>query len=445
MIDPVGAVLAVLVFEQAMHHSGDAGLMTAILMLLKTVLVGGVLGSLGGWLMTLAFRRYWVPDNLHGVGALAVGLLLFALSDMLAHESGLITVTVMGIWLTNQHRFDIEHIVEFKENLRTLLIGCLFIILGSRVQLEDVAAVGWPGLGFLLVLILVIRPISVFASLAGSPLDIKEKTFIAGLAPRGIVAAAVSSVFALHIQQEPGLQLAGSDQLATVTFLVIVGTVAVYGLSAVPFARWLGLADRSTEGVLIAGADDWVREFAIELKNADLPVMLVDTNYTKVTAAKMAGLDAVCANGLNEHVREDLPLVGIGRLLAMTQNDEVNTLAVKECRHMFGRAMLYQLSFNPSNMHHRRGLTKNLMGRELFGKENTFGEMKEFYGQGARFKSTLLSEEFGIKEFEDQYGDKAVLLCSIREDGTASFDTVDKPLAPKSGHRIVFLMKETVS
>ena len=128
-------------------------------------------------------------------------MLLFAVSNLLAHESGLITVTVLGIWLTNQRDFDIEHIIEFKENLRTLLIGCLFIVLGSRVDVADVIAIGWPGLFFVALLILAVRPLSVLISLLGSPLNLREQIFIAGMAPRGIVAAAVSSVFALEIER----------------------------------------------------------------------------------------------------------------------------------------------------------------------------------------------------------------------------------------------------
>ena len=197
VIDPIGAVLAVLVFEEALVHSGEASVGSAVTMLLQTAAIGTSLGVIGGFLLTQAFRRFWVPDHLHGVGALAVGLLLFAISNHFAHESGLIAVTVVGLWLANQHHFEIEHIVEFKENLRTLLIGCLFVVLGSRVDLAEIAELGMPGLGFLAVLILLVRPVSVFVSLLGSKLNYRERAFIAGLAPRGIVAAAVSSVFAL--------------------------------------------------------------------------------------------------------------------------------------------------------------------------------------------------------------------------------------------------------
>ncbi|MEM9645565.1 MAG: sodium:proton antiporter, partial [Planctomycetota bacterium] len=190
VIDPIGAVLAVLVFEQAYLQQGNGGVTDGLTMLLWTSAVGVVLGVFGGWLMTLVMRKFWLPDTLHGVAALSTALLLFAVSDQLAHESGLITVTVMGIWLINQPHADVEHVVELKENLRTLLIGCLFILLGSRVDMQDVLAIGWPGLAFLATLILVIRPVSVYLSLIGSSLSWREQTFIAGLAPRGIVAAA---------------------------------------------------------------------------------------------------------------------------------------------------------------------------------------------------------------------------------------------------------------
>ena len=441
VIDPIGAVLAVLVFEQLLVSSEHGHESSASLMLLKTILVGVVLGVVGGWVLTYALKRFWVPDQLQGVAALAIGLLLFAVSNLLAHESGLITVTVLGIWLTNQDQFDIEHIIELKENLRTLLIGCLFIVLGSRVDVNDVAAIGWPGVLFVAVLILIVRPLSVFVSLIGSPLNLREQAFVAGLAPRGIVAAAVSSVFALEMEQtDGGAALPGSDQLGTVTFLVIVGTVAVYGLAASPLARWLGLADERNNGVLIAGADRWVRSFAAELRKLGIPVVLVDTNFSKVSKARLDGIDCYCMNILNEHAREDLPLSGIGRLLAMTPNDEVNSLAVRECRTMFDRARLYQLTFHAENTHSRRGMTRNLMGRQLFGHDLTFSNIRDLHDAGARFKATTLSDEFTYEDFLQTYGPDVTLLCTLKSDGTLWVNTVDDPLVPTSGQTVIALV-----
>ena len=161
----------------------------------------------------------------------------------------------------------------------------------------------------------------------------REKAFIAAMAPRGIVAAAVSSVFALEMESLPeSLAIEDAQHLDTVTFLVILGTVTSYGLTASPLARILGLSQQNNHGILIAGADTWIRDLALEFKKIGLPVLLVDTNYNKIAKAKIAGLNAVCANILNEHVREDLDLNGIGKLMALTQNDEVNSLAVRECQ-----------------------------------------------------------------------------------------------------------------
>ena len=440
VIDPIGAVLAVLVFEQAFSHAGHGTIGGAAWMLIQTTLIGTVLGAAGGILLTFAMKKFWLPDNLHGVAALSIALLLFAISNHFAHESGLITVTVMGMWLTNQHGFEIEHVIEFKENLRTLLIGCLFVVLGSRVELSDVYDVGIPGIVFLCVLILLIRPLAVFVSLLGSKLDYRERIFVAGLAPRGIVAAAVSSVFALELERTARVDLVGADQLATVTFLVIVGTVTVYGLAASPIAKWLKLADEKTNGLLIAGADRWVRDFALLFKKAGIPVVLVDTNYNKISQAKVDGLDAICANILNEAVRKEMSLAGIGNFLAMTPNDEVNSLAVKECQETFGRAGVYQLTFNVANAHVRRGMTKNLMGRELFGEGLTFSKIREQHEMGATFKLTALSDEYSYEDFRSRYQDSADVLCVISPEGAVKFNTVDQPQIPIAGEKIIALV-----
>ncbi|MEM9585756.1 MAG: sodium:proton antiporter [Planctomycetota bacterium] len=441
VIDPIGAVLAVLVFENLLVQGHGDPISSSVLMLAKTALIGLVLGIAGGALLSVMLQRYWIPDHLHGVAALATGLILFAISNTLAHESGLITVTVMGISMANRKDLEIEHIIEFKENLRTLLIGCLFIVLGSRVDMESVSEIGWPGLLFVVILIVVIRPLSVFLSLLNNPLSLKEKAFVAGLAPRGIVAAAVSSVFALQIESHPiAGDVTSGSQLSTVTFLVIVGTVAFYGLTATPFARWLGLADESSNGVLIAGADAWVRDFAALLHDAGLPVVLVDTNFNKVSQARQQGLNAHCMNILNEHAREDLTLTGIGRFLAMTGNDEVNSLAVKECRHLFSRAGVYQLTFNQSNSHHRRGMTRNLLGRELFRDGLTFTELRDLRASGACFKATKLTDNYRYQDFQATNGDNAILIGTIGSEGDLQLNTVADPLTPSVGQTVIALI-----
>ncbi|TWT73947.1 cation:proton antiporter [Allorhodopirellula solitaria] len=443
VIDPIGAVLAVLVYEEVLLQHSSPEWTSVIRSLTWTLSVGLILGCVGGAVLTQALRRFWVPDHLQGVAALTLALLLFAISNELAHESGLITVTVLGIWLTNQKHFDIEHIVELKENLRTLLIGCLFIVLGSRVNLADIGAVGLPGLALLAALVLIVRPVSVYLSLLGSPLNYRERTFIAGLAPRGIVAAAVSSVFALGMESHSDLDIPGSDQLATVTFLVIIGTVSIYGIAAGPLARFLKLAEEVSSGILIVGADPWVREFAEELSQAKVPLLLVDTNYNKVTQARMAGIRAECANILNEHVRDDLDLTGISRFMAVTPNDEVNSLALRECRTRFDSSQQYQLTYKSKTMPGRRELTKSLLGRELFGEGVTYSRLRDMHDAGAMMKSTKLSAEFTYEDFTAKYGEQAIVMCSIDHEGVLKINTIDDPLVPVPGQTIVAFVTVT--
>lgn len=440
VIDPIGAILAVLVFDQLMVVE-QPSMLGAIAMLLETATCGVIAGIFGGLILTTAFRKYWVPDNLRGVCSLTVGLLFFAISDHFASESGLIAVTVIGIWLSNQRYFGVGHIIEFMENLRTLLIGCLFIVLGSRVNLSDVVQIGLPGLAFLTLLILLVRPLSVFMSLLGTSLSFREKAFISGLAPRGIVAAAVSSVFAIRMEPiSESLSMPDASQLDTAVFLVIVGTVLVYGLAASPLAKRLGLAAEKSNGLLIIGSDNWVREFAKEIQKLDLPVMLVDTNYNKISKARVDGLEAVCGNILNEHVRDELTLAGIGHLMAMTPNDEINSLVVQESHTLFDRSRLYQLSFRPVNQHHRRGLPKNLMGRALFGESLTHSHIQHLCDRGAVFKTTNLTDAFDYQDFLKNNDSAVELLCLMDSHSNLIINSVDEPLSPKSGDRVIALV-----
>jgi CPA1 family monovalent cation:H+ antiporter len=436
VIDPIGAVLAVLVFEILLLEPEKHEFGEGLVLLGWTVAVGVVLGIAGGTLLSSGIRRYLIPDHLHGTGSLAVVLLLFAISNSLAHESGLITVTVLGIFLTNQKGFDIEHVVEFQEHLRTFLIGCLFIVLGSDVDITMISQVGWSGFLFVTLLVLLIRPLSVFVSLLGSGLNLREQTFIASLAPRGIVAAAVSSIFAMKIDQTPEIDLAGSDQLAVITFVVIIGTVAIYGLLAGPIARMLELSDPNRNGVLITGADDWVIQFGLVLQKSGCPVLMIDTNYGKITQARLAGLEAVCANIMNEHAREELPLSGIGHMMAMTPNDEVNSLAVRECRSIFGRANTYQLTFNAESP---RVMTRNLMGRELFETGITHSRIEDLIRQGFEFKTTALSDEFTYDDFRQRYKEE-YLLAIIDEKSLLNIITVDEPVSPSAGETLIALV-----
>jgi NhaP-type Na+/H+ or K+/H+ antiporter len=363
VIDPIGAILAVLVFEAILTDEvQEAGVMVA-LVVVKTVLIGGLVGLPGAGTLILLFKRFWVPDYLHNPVALLLVVSSFTVTNLQQEEAGLLTVTVMGIILANQQIVPVKHVIEFKESLGILLISSLFILLAARIQLSDFANLGVRSLLFLAVLMLLARPAAVALATLRSDLNWRERLFLAWLAPRGIVAASVSSVFALRLM-ERGYPAA--ESLVPVTFLVIIGTVAIYSLSAGPLARWLDLAKPHPQGVLIVGAHSWARTIAKVLQTGGYPVLVADTNWGNIAAARLAGLPAYYGSTVALEAPERMNLDGIGRLLALTSNDEVNALAAMRFAEFFSRAETYQLFPKTKGDELAAIAPQHLRGRLLF-------------------------------------------------------------------------------
>ena len=199
VIDPVGAVLAVLVFEEILASEADSGILNIAISIGLTLVIGIGIGWIGARFLTFAFSRFYAPDHLQNPITMLVVLGTFTLSNVIQAESGLLTATMMGIFMANQNDFDIDPITEFQENIQILLLSSLFILLAARLNLEDIEKLGVSVLVFVAALMFIVRPISVWVSSLGSDLNWREKLFISWLAPRGIVAAAVSSIFALDL------------------------------------------------------------------------------------------------------------------------------------------------------------------------------------------------------------------------------------------------------
>jgi NhaP-type Na+/H+ or K+/H+ antiporter len=441
VIDPIGALLAVLVFEAVIAGGVVEGTEKVVFNVLKSLLVGGALGFAGAQAMIFVLRKHWAPDFLqNGVSLMAV-IAAFTLSNYIQSESGLITVTIMGVILANQKKVSVKHIMEFKESLRVLFIAALFIVLAARFTPEQIRSVAnIKSFLFLVVLFFVARPLSVFLSTFGSGLNFREKTFLSWIAPRGIVAAAVSSVFALRLEQA-GLEQA--ERLVEVTFFVITATVTVYGLTANPLARKLGIAKPNPQGVLFVGAHTWARAMAKFLQDNGFKVSLVDSNWGNISSARLDGLNAQYENILHEDVSEELELEGIGKLLAVTPNDEVNSLAALNFIELFGRSQVYQL---PRQSKFRamteQAIPKHLSGRLLFTPEATYSNLSAKFGSGAVIKKVPLTAEFGFDAFKDLYGERAVLLFLIKESGELLVFAHDNPPLPQPGHQIVALFVE---
>ena len=443
VIDPVGAVLAVLTFEAIFATEEIFSISAAVQVILLTIVIGGGLGLLGGAIVYQALRRYWVPDYLHNPFALTVVVAVFVAANLLQMESGLLATTIMGVILANQNQVTIKQLAEFKEDLQVMLIASLFILLTSRLPLNILNEFTQPAtIIYLVLLLLIIRPAAVWLSTLGSKLDWKERTFISWMAPRGIVAAAVSAIFALRLAE---VGHPGADRLGNLTFVTIAGTVAVYGLTAPILARRLGLAKPNPQGFLIIGAHDWGRRLASALRKLDIRVLVMDSNYDHIRRARMDGLEVSYGSALSTSALEDLDLSGIGKLLALTANDEVNSLSALHFKEMFGIGGVFQLA--PPDIQRsdkRERVANELRGRILSSEDRTYRYFQEIFEQaGTEVKVTLITDTFTYTDFKEEHGGEVVPLFLKRHSGEVRVCAVDEPLEPQSGDSVISVVPNT--
>src|SRR5690606_4401357 len=441
LIDPVGATLAVLVFEAIVAgQTVQASSMTIVLGIVRAAVAGLAVGLVGAIMLYIPLRRYWIPDSLQNPVSLTMVVVSFVIANTLQEEAGLLTVTVMGIFLANQRSITIRHIVHFKEDLVTLLLSSVFILLGARLQLSDLSQLGVGSVLFLAVVILVARPLSVLVSTLGSELNWRERIFVAALAPRGIVAAAVASIFSLKLIEHNVPQ---AEAIVPVMFSVIIATVTIYSVAATPIARRLGVAQASPQGILFVGAHSWVRRIAGALKAAGVRVLLVDSNYTNIQEARRQGLPVHFGSILSEGILDELDLNGIGRIVAMTSNDEVNALADIHFGEVFGSSEIYQLA--PRSNPQRGTLSLELHGRYIFGQEVTHTQRNTLFDEGAEIRTTRLTEKFRFSDFRQQYNDSAIPMFLISRDGRVDIFTADRKLEPVPGQTLISIVTTPIA
>ncbi len=441
--DPVGAILAVLVFEAILLGGETAHTKTAVSAFFETLGVGTGVGLLGAGIAIVALKRYWIPDFLQNPVSLMLVVAVFLVSNEMRSEAGLLGVTVMGIALANQRWYPVRHIIEFKENLRVLIISSLFILLAARIRAEDLAQLDWRHAVFVAALIVIVRPLAVWISSLGTKLDREQRLFMAWMAPRGIVAAAVSSIFASELVRHGYEQ---GQVLVPITFLVIIGTSAVYGSTAFLVARRLGLAEPKPQGALIVGAHSWAREIAAALQQEKLQVALADSNWENVSAAHMENLPAYYGAILSEYIHDEVELYGIGYLLALTSNDEANSLAAVHFAATFGRDHVFQLP--PPTTVDRKKRTwlapQYLSGRSLFSPQATYQSLSEKFSAGWTIKKTNLTEKFTYDNLLARYGGEVMPLFATTAAGDLRVITADSKPKPRAGEKLISVVGREV-
>ncbi|QJP33957.1 sodium:proton antiporter [Nonlabens sp. Ci31] len=341
LIDPIGALFAVLVFEFISAGAGGEFTLVALEEFGKIVLFGFTFGFSFAHALVFSIKKKLIPHYLLNVFTLAAVLGVFVLSDAFAHESGLLAVVVMGMVMGNMNLPNLKELLYFKESLSVLLISILFILLSANINMEDLYLIyRWETAVLFAIIAFVIRPLGVFASSTNSGLQTNEKLFISWVGPRGIVAAGIASLFGSKLVSQ-GVE--GAEYITPLVFMIVLGTVLLNATTARLFAKMVGVFLEKSNGIMIVGASKFSRIIASYLKDHGRSVVLVDTNANNIRVAKEQGLDAITADIYSDSISDDIEFNNIGFLLALTGNSQINDYALERFSERFGENGAYRL------------------------------------------------------------------------------------------------------
>src|SRR5690606_6148357 len=341
LIDPIGALVAVLVFEFISVGGGGGYTKTALLDFGKIILFGTTFGFTFAHALAYVINKNFVPHYLLNVVSLSTVLLVFVESELFAHESGLLAVVVMGMVMGNIKLLNIKELLYFKESLSVLLISILFILLSANVNIEDLLLLEtWNTLWLFLCVVFIVRPIAVFVSTAKSKLKLNEKIFISWVGPRGIVAAGIASLFGSKLIRQ-GVE--GAELITPLVFMILLGTVLLHATTARFFSKIMGVYLTESDGIFIVGASKFSRVISIYLVSQGRHVVLIDSNDANIEKAKRLGLEAFSADIYPESISNNIELNDVGYLISFTGNSDINKYAISNLGAQFGENGSYRL------------------------------------------------------------------------------------------------------
>lgn len=424
--DPLGALLAIFVFQLAARAGGDASVWGVVGQSAAGAAGGGALGLVAARLLDLALDRGWIAEHLKSPVMLGAVLGVFVLAEQVGEESGLLAVTAMGLVLANVKNPHVEDIRHFKEHLSTLLIGFLFVTLSASLDLDEMRRLLGRPLLLVAFILFLARPIVVLCASLGTDLPWRERGLLGWIAPRGVVAAAVAGAF------EPRLRAAGyadAELLVPTVFGVIFATVLAQSFTIRPLARWLQLASPGGSGILVVGGARWVVELSLALRRAGAEVVMTESTYRRVSRARREGLDVHFGDVLSEEMEYELPLERLTWVFAAHDDDSYNALVCTRFAPILGRHQVLQLAPPERTAEHR------LMGRSPWGAHVTYAELTRRYWAGATFKATALTREFTFEQLREQ--NPGALFLFFLHRGRLGVVSSDEP--PPEEAKVVFI------
>ena len=325
LTDPIGGILGALVFHAiATTHQVDIGRGYQLGQFAISLGVGLIGGAVGTALLWFTLRVLRLGETLGTLAQLATVIAVSAGCDIVRDDTGLIAAIVTGLAVTNLPGFDMPARRPFFETLVQLIIGLLFISISSTVTPSSLTPVLLPSLALIAILVLVVRPVVAFAATTHSGLTTGERAFIGWMDPRGIVAAATASAFSANLVERGE---SGAAKILPVTFLVIVGTVLLYALTAAPVARRLGVVKPVGTRILLVGGEPWVVDMGKALQSANLDVLMWAGANEERQRIKDAGIELAKGDLLATATNPGARLEGVTAVFLATDDDDFNALA----------------------------------------------------------------------------------------------------------------------
>ena len=438
--DPIGVLLAVLTFQY--FTLADGGWLHVFKGLGAAIVIAGVLGGLGGWLIARIYQRGGVPVHLKAPLLMVLVLAAYWISNFIQHEAGLLTVTIMGLVIGNMGLVEREQLRHFKEGLTVLLLAVLFVVIPSQLKLEHLQLIDWRAVAFVLAVLFVVRPLTIGLATLGAPMRREDKVLLAWIAPRGIVAMATAGIFG------PALVAAGypdAEALLPIIFLIIIATVLLHGFTLGPLARKMSLAAEDENGLLIVGASPWTLALAQTLKKLEIDVMVADGSYKRLKPIRMDGIKTYYGEILSEHAEQELEDEHLSFLLCATDNHYYNALVCKARGYRFGHHRTFQLApFKESDQMKKR-LTLQQRGYFAFEPPTDIYTLQQRLNDGWTIHATRLSKNFDLDQLKNKLGEPGVdlvLLGTLSPQGKLQIYSREQSFKPTLGWVLLYFSRE---
>ncbi len=439
--DPIGALLAVLVFQFFIFQGAGSGWQEVMVSIGLAIISSLILGGVGGWATARAFREGWVPEYLKSPVLLGLVLVVYALSDMLQKEAGLLAVTIMGIVVGNMNLPGIGDMKRFKEYITIMLVSVVFVSLTADLDIRSLTDIGWRGIALVVAIMIIARPMAIMLATAGAGMELRERALLSWIAPRGIVAAATAGLMG------PRLVDAGypAEILLPLVFAIIFATVFCHGLTINWLANRLGLASRHRDGVLIIGASPWTVALSRVLTDMKVNVLLADSSWHNLREARLAGIPTFYGEILSEFAEESVELAHIRTVLAATRNDAYNALVCTALAPEIGQRNVLQLAMGSGDFEEDpRALARPRRGGVAFDTDADFEMLWRNLVRGWKFSKTRVSESYTYEQFKKERGDAILEILLVNADGDVSFQTAEHTVKPGPGDTIVWFAPERV-